>query len=72
MMKALGVESEDQKRIPFVKIRHRKFVGICEAYLCRNKFYISTEYIGVPGQDILQRSMYPTEREIAHIIGQAC
>jgi hypothetical protein len=64
------VVSEDKNFFPLLEIQHPNFVDICEAYLFRNEISAIVEYVGFSVEDLLQHSIYPTEREIAYIISQ--
>jgi serine/threonine protein kinase len=64
------VASEDSTFFPLLEIQHPNFVDICEAYLFRNEISAIVEYIGFSVEDLLQHSIYPTEREIAYVISQ--
>jgi serine/threonine protein kinase len=69
-MRTFGAASEDEMVFPLLEIQHPNFVDICEAYLFRNDISTILEYIGFSVEDLLQHSIYPTEREIAYIISQ--
>lgn len=53
-------------------VQHPNLVDICEAFLFRIKLSVILEYRGFSVEDLLQHSLLPTEREIAHIISQVC
>ena len=70
-MRTFGVASEGNTDFPLLEIQHPNFVDICEAYLFKSDIAVIVEYVGFSIEDLLQRSIYPTEREIAYVISQA-
>ena len=70
-MRTFGVASEGNTDFPLLEIQHPNFVDIYEAYLFKGDITVIVEYVGFSIEDLLQRSIYPTEREIAYITSQA-
>ena len=70
-MRVFGVApSKDQADFPILNIRHPSFVNICEVYLFGNEIFSIVDYVGFSLADLLEHPIYPTEREIAYIVGQ--
>ncbi|KAH6698089.1 hypothetical protein BKA61DRAFT_622623 [Leptodontidium sp. MPI-SDFR-AT-0119] len=69
-MKIFDVASGDQGGRPLFQVQHPNFVDIYEIYVFEDVASVFTEYIGFSIEDLLLRSIYPTEREIAYIISQ--
>ncbi|KAH6704150.1 hypothetical protein BKA61DRAFT_581394 [Leptodontidium sp. MPI-SDFR-AT-0119] len=70
VMTTFDVVSEDKGGYRLPQVQHPNFVDICEYYLFEDVAFIFTEYVGFSIEDLLLRSIYPTEREIAYIISQ--
>jgi hypothetical protein len=73
-MRIFGVaaegEPEGEELFSLLEIQHPNFVDICEVYLFQNEIFAILEYVGFSIHDLLEHSVYPTEREIAYIISQ--
>ena len=73
-MKVFGLATEDNLEgieiLTLLEIQHPNFGEVCEAFKFRNEVFVILEYVGFSIQDLLQRSIYPTENEIAYIITQ--
>ena len=75
-MRIFGDASDDENGngnktyFPLLQLQHPNFVDICEAYQFNNEISVILEYVGFSVEDLLQSSIYPTEREIAYIISQ--
>jgi hypothetical protein len=65
-----GEESEGEEPFPLLEIQHPNFVDIYEAYLFKNEIFAIFEHVGFSIADLLQRSIYLSEREIAYITSQ--
>ena len=70
-MRTFGVAPKGIEFFPLFEIQHTNFVDICEAYLFESDIFVIVEYVGFSIEDLLQNSIFPTEREIAYIISQA-
>lgn len=70
VMKIFDIASGDQGGRPLLQVQHPNFVDIHEIYVFEDVASVFTEYIGFSIEDLLLRSIYPTEREIAYIISQ--
>jgi len=71
VMRIFGdIASRDQGGRPLLQVQHPNFVDIYECYSFKDETFVFTECVGFSIEDLLLRSIYPTEREIAYIINQ--
>jgi hypothetical protein len=54
----------------FPQISRPNFADIYEVYFFDGEVFVISEYVGFSVEDLLQRSIHPTEQEIAYIISQ--
>ncbi|KAH9204391.1 hypothetical protein DL95DRAFT_398561 [Leptodontidium sp. 2 PMI_412] len=52
------------------QVQHRNFIDYYEAYLFKGQLFTVSENIDFSLKEMLENGLYPTEREIAYIIGQ--
>ncbi|OBT59289.1 hypothetical protein VE04_00393 [Pseudogymnoascus sp. 24MN13] len=55
---------------PYSSIRHKNFVNVYETYFFEGEASAIVEYVGFSLEDLLQKSIYFSEPEIAYIISQ--
>ncbi len=70
IMRVFDAAPQGEGCFPLLEIQHPNFVDICEGYIFEDKIFAILEYVGFSVEDLLQYSIYPTEREIAYIISQ--
>ena len=70
VMKTYGVASPDDEAYCFPEIQHPNFVNIYERYLFQKTIFAITEYVGFSLDNLLLKSIYLTEREIAYIVSR--
>ena len=71
-MRTFGAAAcERNADFPLLEIQHPNFIDVYETYLFKNDVAVIVEYVGFSIDDLLQRSIYPTECEIAYIMSQA-
>lgn len=70
IMRIFNRASQGTMCFPLLEIQHPNFADICEAFLFEDAIFAVVEYVGFSVEDLLQHSIYPTEREIAYIVSQ--
>lgn len=70
VMGIFGIASQDQGGRVLLQVQHPNFIDVYESYYYEDEAFVVTEYIGFSIEDLLLRSIYPTEREIAYTISQ--
>ncbi|PVH68123.1 hypothetical protein DL98DRAFT_522942 [Cadophora sp. DSE1049] len=53
-----------------LQVQHRNFVDYYEAYFFQGQVFTVSEYIDFSVKEMVNNTLYPTESEIAYIIGQ--
>lgn len=69
-MRIFDFTPEGDLNFPFLGIQHPNFVDVCELYRSHNRISVIVGYVGFSIEDLLQHSIFPTEREIAFVINQ--
>ena len=64
-----GSPAADQQKA-LHQVQHRNFVKYYECYCFEDRAFIVSEYVEFSVNDLLDNALYPTQREIAYIIGQ--
>ena len=70
-MRTFGIPSRrSQVGYSLFRIQHSSFIDIYEAYNFRGEIFAIVQYVGFSIEDLLQHSIYPSEAEMAYIVGQ--